>query len=87
MTTCVFCDAPAVALAGDLEVCEEHYNQLASPDPAPTCDQCGGALSQEDIEAGETTCLDCAAEALTAEIDLESPLLATVRLRLEGGEA
>jgi len=82
MTTCVLCEQPAVAVLGDWEVCEAHYNSLASPDPEPVCDQCGAPLTQDDIDAGETTCLDCAAAELVPEIDLTSPLLATVSARL-----
>lgn len=49
----------------------------------PTCTECGQPLSTEDVEAGETTCLDCAGAEFMAEIDLESPLLATVAVRLK----
>jgi hypothetical protein len=63
----------------------------------PACVECGGELSESDLEAGDV-CLDCAvtlthtaAKAaggkLVSEIDHEAGArLATVRTRLEGGE-
>lgn len=78
--TCVFCGAPAVAEAGDVPVCAEHFNALA----APACELCGSPLSEQDLADGDTVCLACVGGELVAEIRLESPLLATVRRRLVG---
>lgn len=78
--TCLFCETPTPAphLAGELWLCEDHADQVA--DAGPVCAECGGPLTEDDVLAGETTCLECA--ALSVEIDLESPLLAIVRARL-----
>lgn len=50
----------------------------------PVCAECGEPLISDDIDAGETTCLDCAGLAVQAEIWQESPLLARVRVALAG---
>lgn len=50
----------------------------------PTCADCGQPLTSDDVAAGETICLDCGAALLSMEIDEDNPLLATVRVRLEG---
>jgi hypothetical protein len=51
----------------------------------PRCAECGGELTESDIEAGEDVCLDCAAGlALASDIEHEPrSLLATVKVRLE----
>lgn len=77
---CLMCEAPTPAthLVGDWPVCEAHAAGLE--DAGPRCEACGGPLSEDDVLAGEVTCLDCAAAEVT--IDLETPLLAVVRARL-----
>lgn len=86
---CLCCELPATHLLADWEVCEAHAAALA--DPGPACAECGGLLTAGDVEAGETVCLECAGLELLAtlrstqggaEINLESPLLATVRVGL-----
>lgn len=61
----------------------------SAPGPAyvePTCEKCGQPLTSDDVDTGETTCLDCAGLAVQAEIRQESPLLARVRVALAGEE-
>jgi len=75
MTLCICCDAPATHLMGDWEVCEAHAASLTTPDPLCAAG-CGQPLTSEDIEAGETVCLDCArAEVLATLAALDSALI------------
>lgn len=52
---------------------------------SPTCVECGGPLTESDVEAGEDVCLDCAAAlVLNGDIDHEpGSLLARVRVKLD----
>lgn len=58
MNTCLLCDLPAIDKD---DFCEAHANAL---EVEPLCSECGQPLSEEDILAGETTCLECAGEVL-----------------------
>ncbi len=81
---CDFCETePASIEEGDWQLCPRCYNELMAGPEAHCCAECGQPLSAEDVEAGETICLDCAGAEFMAEIDLESPLLATVAVRLK----
>lgn len=67
---------------GHVHLIEGEYTGLPISEDAPQCTECGNPLTQEDIDAGETICLNCAGAEFMAEIDEESPLLATVRVTL-----